>query len=707
MSESVWSCAFQRRAQIFASAVVVATLAFPHPVTAHDEKTPLHFVTEHGVDQGDCSVAERPCATINYALRMAGKGDELRVSAGLYTFRSHDPAEIISLLSPAVAVRGGFSVEDNFSQRDDANRTVLVTSNSRHTQRLRNNGFVVQSEAQLMLVQAQLNTLTQTGLPRYVSEEGKDVGDCSTVDRPCASIAYALARAKSGDTVLVASGTYTVPESAVDDLLREDITVLGGLSQSQGFAPQTEGLLDVQEAAPTYVYGPSYRQRDMLARRSLTLIQDQKGLVIAESIATPRVAAASQLSATRCDPTSGMAGPYPCRNVDFLANIPLSGFSSSPLAANDIWGFVDLNDNREYAIIGLWNGTAIVDVTDPENPFEVSTIGGPAAKWRDIKVAQLLDSTANRWRAYAYVTTDYPKTAERKPTTQGLQIIDLSDLPHSVRLGGTWNGITRAHNVYISNVDYATGVPLPGMEPFVYVAGTNARGGELIGLEISTPTRPTEVLSPSLDKQYIHDGTSIVVDDARTTACMSGNAPAQGHSPCEVFIDFNEDKLIVWDLTDKSAPLILGSTSYFDEQDAKKYYTHSGWWSGDKRFIFLQDEYDEKIGGLNTTMRVFDISDLTAPTLAGVWSGDKRCIDHNSYVSGSRVYMSTYRCGLIVLDITHPTSPQEVGYFDTLPSPSANTADFGGAWGVYPFLPSGSILVSNIEDGLFILRESE
>ena len=301
----------------------------------------------------------------------------------------------------------------------------------------------------------------------------------------------------------------------------------------------------------------------------------------------------------------------------------------------------------------------------------------------------------------------------------GLQIIDLSDLPNSVSLGGTWNEICWAHNVYISNVDYATGVPLPGMEPFVYLAGASRRDadgcqntvdcndvasscGALVGLEISTPTAPTEVLKIPEGTGYIHDGTSLVINDARTVACKSGNAPMQGHNPCELFIDFNRDTLDIWDVTDKSAPLMLSSTDY-----PNVHYTHSGWWSQDKRFIFLQDEYDEQNADLNTTMRIFDISNLAAPKYVGKWTGNKRCIDHNSFVVGTRLYMSTYRCGLTVLDVTDATNPLEVGFFDTFISMRGNTANFNGSWGVYPFLSSGSLLVSNIEDGLFVLRESK
>jgi hypothetical protein len=59
-----------------------------------------------------------------------------------------------------------------------------------------------------------------------------------------------------------------------------------------------------------------------------------------------------------------------------------------------------------------------------------------------------------------------------------------------------------------------------------------------------------------------------------------------------------------------------------------------------------------------------------------------------------------------VLDISTPATPQELGFFDTFPAPSANTANFNGAWGVYPFLPSGNIIVSDIEFGLFVISEN-
>ena len=206
-------------------AVVAAAIAvaFLHPVFADDEKTPVHFVAKDGIDQGDCSTPQEPCATIDYALGNAATGDEIRAAAGVYSFRPHAPAEIAALLSSEVTVRGGFSVEDMFQSLDDVNPTVLVTPDSRYADRLQVNGFVVRSEAQL-----------SRGAPRLVSEDGSDSGDCDNMDQPCASITYALTQAQPGNAVLIASGTYFVPETAVDDLLRADLMVRGGFLKPRG-----------------------------------------------------------------------------------------------------------------------------------------------------------------------------------------------------------------------------------------------------------------------------------------------------------------------------------------------------------------------------------------------------------------------------------------------------------------------------------------
>ena len=169
-------------------------------------------------------------------------------------------------------------------------------------------------------------------------------------------------------------------------------------------------------------------------------------------------------------------------------------------------------------------------------------------------------------------------------------------------------------------------------------------------------------------------------------------------------MDFNEDTFDVWDLTDTADPRLLSSTTYPGVA-----YTHSGWATEDGRYLFLHDELDEVRVLVGTTrVRVFDLADLANPVHVGNWEGPDRATEHNGAVRGNRHYLSHYGRGLVVLDITDPTQPEEVGHFDTAPE---SNLGLGGAWGIYPFLPSGKLLVSDISGGLFVLgdrtRQSE
>ena len=131
-------------------------------------------------------------------------------------------------------------------------------------------------------------------------------------------------------------------------------------------------------------------------------------------------------------------------------------------------------------------------------------------------------------------------------------------------------------------------------------------------------------------------------------------------------------------------------------------YVHSGWWTEDGQYLLAHDELDEQNLGLNTTVRVFDVSNLRSPTLAGSWVGPTRAIDHNGFVKGNRYYVANYSEGLTVLDLSNPRAPTRVGYFDTYPASSG--LGFVGAWGTYPFFASGTIAVADINSGLYLLR---
>lgn len=516
----------------------------------------------------------------------------------------------------------------------------------------------------------------------FVAIDGANTGDCSADHHPCSSIKYAINQAAKSSHVLIASGTYRLEAEDVVHFLGDKVPLVPGYSRADDYKTQSI------ENNPVTLVGIPFEFREQLAAKGFRIVADTKPVSsyrasqIDQFTQKYQRVSKQQKTFTAC--TNGLAGDFPCENVDLMSQLPLPSFSNFPTSGSDIWGHVNLNDNREYALIGLNNGTSIVDVSDPEFPVEVGTITGANSTWRDIKVFQRLNGTS--YEAFAYVTTE---------ANDGLQIIDLNDLPNSVSLANTDYTFQSAHNIYISNIDYSTNTALPGLTPYIYIAGSNQNSGAFMILDLVDPVNPALVTSPPIGTGYVHDATSLSITDSRSNQCLNG------HNPCEVLIDFNEATVDIWDMTDKANPFKISATPY-----ANSGYTHSGWYSKDKNFIFIQDELDERNLGLNTTLRVLDISSLTSPTLAGSYTGTTQAIDHNGFTLGDKYFMSNYRRGLTILDVTDPVSPLEIAYFDTFPAPADNSANFDGAWGAYPYLPSGNILISDINNGLLVLKDN-
>jgi choice-of-anchor B domain-containing protein len=375
---------------------------------------------------------------------------------------------------------------------------------------------------------------------------------------------------------------------------------------------------------------------------------------------------------------------YPCNSVSLLSHLSLQQLIPASRSGADVWGFIDLNTGREYAIMGLENGVAVIDIADPTQPEQVAYTTGTTTLWREVTIYQRYDQAAKRWRAYAYITAD------RAPDR--LLVLDLSNLPNGIERVDFTSEFASAHTDYMVNADYTYGIPESPAGSQLVISGAGINGGNYRMYSVANPRAPS-LLSVS-NTEYAHDVASFGVTDARkNTQCI--NATTQ--PKCQVLTDFNESSIDVWDVTNPTSVTLLGRRSYPNAS-----YTHSGWWTEDGRYLYAHDELDERNVGLPTTVRVFDMSVLSAPNLVGSWVGPTHAIDHNGYVRGNRYYFSNYSEGLTVLDITNPVAPTRVGFFDTYPA-SAQT-DFVAAWGAYPFYASGSMIVGDINSGLYVLK---
>ncbi len=514
----------------------------------------------------------------------------------------------------------------------------------------------------------------------YVADTGTDRDRCLEPQQPCRTLGYALSVAGKGSRVQLAPGTYDVADTGdLFHIVSGMIDVVGGVEPGKEFRGPSEGV--------SILTGVPVEYRELLRDRGLHVIADRKNIEGPTAAEAEKLLALHQQlksGATASPCVAGMAGELECDAVDLLAHFSFADISTPPSSATDVWGFVDLNTDREYAIVGYNIGTAVIDVTDPSAPVEVGFIDGQRASWRDIKVYQYFDAGESRWMAYAYVTTD--------GSSDGLFVIDMTDLPHSVRRTGYTGDFFSAHNAYATNTDYRTGIALSEATPTLIIAGSNLGSGRYRAYSLANPASPSFVGGAS-SPDYMHDAASMIITDSRKdTQCVNGT------SYCEVMIDFNETTVDVWDVTNAAQPSRLSRTPYSNAS-----YVHSGWVAEDRLHLFVHDELDEQQRGLQTTVRVFSLDNLEAPAEVGFWTGSTSAIDHNGFVRGNRYYISNYSRGLIILDISDPTAPEAVGLLDTYPF--SNNTSFVGAWGVYPYLSNGTVAISDIDTGLYLARD--
>ena len=432
------------------------------------------------------------------------------------------------------------------------------------------------------------------GKPRYVSGSGRDQGDCLNRFRPCRTLSYAIAQAGKGDSIQVAEGTYSINDSAqLFDLVSTAGRVQAGFSKVSGYSER-----NARDKTRLIGVPPEFRERFETA--GFTVIVDTKGLGVSEAEARRMRKLTAQMTESEkshaAAPCVGnLSAGFACQSVSLLSHLALGDLTPASTRGNDVWGFTDLNTGREYAFMGLANGVAVLDITDPQAPEQVGAASGSNTTWRDIKVYQRFDSAAQRWRAYAYATADN--------VPDPLMVLDLSGLPNGVERVDFTSDFRAAHNEYILNADYSFGLAQADQPVLLGISGSDLNFGNPRLYSLANPRAPA--LLSVTTAGYSHDLASFAVKDARKDSqCVN----AQSQPQCQVLADFNERTLDVWDVTNPSSPQMLVSQPYPNAS-----YVHSGWWSEDGRYVFVQDELDERDVGLNTTIRVFDLADLRAP----------------------------------------------------------------------------------------------
>ncbi|MGB0247958.1 MAG: choice-of-anchor B family protein [Flavobacteriales bacterium] len=356
------------------------------------------------------------------------------------------------------------------------------------------------------------------------------------------------------------------------------------------------------------------------------------------------------------------AGLYPCDNVDLYATMGVNQVGGGEM--NDIWGWTDPLDGKEYVLLGRTNGTAFIDISNPTSPVYLGNLNTNTVSslWRDIKV----------YGNHAYIVSE--------AGSHGMQVFDLTKLrnvnnpPVNFSADAVYTGFGNAHNIVI-NEEKAR----------AYGVGTNTASGGLHIVDISNPLNPT-ILGTFSQDGYTHD--------AQVVTYIGPDAQYQGK---EIAFACNENTITIVDVDDPTDATLISTEGYSGSA-----YTHQGWLTEDHKYFVVGDELDEQQSGVNTRTYFFNVEDLNNPFLAGTYTATTSAIDHNLYIKDGVAFQSNYRAGLRLLDVSNAPNAEEIGYFDLYPSSDA--AQFNGTWSNYPYFASGIVAVSHIEEGLFLLK---
>lgn len=369
---------------------------------------------------------------------------------------------------------------------------------------------------------------------------------------------------------------------------------------------------------------------------------------------------------TLCE--NGFAGQYACENVDLLAHLAPPSFGGG--TTNEVWGWTDPLDGTEYVLLGKSTGVGFFDISDPVNPIYLGQLPTQTGNslWRTLRTYQ----------HYLFVGSE--------ANGHGLQVFDLHRLrnvvnpPVNFTVDAHYNGFGRCHTLVIEE---ETG--------YLFACGTNTFSGGLHIVNIQNPLVPVIAGGYDLDG-YTHEAQVMVYDGP--------DIDYQGHTIVFCYNGNNPANLTIVDATN---PLDASTVSISFYPNSA--YCHQGWLTPDGRHMLMNDELDEYNSIFNQTRTlVWNMEDLDDPFYMYDYLGPSEAIDHNLFIIGNIAFQSNYTAGFVMVDVRGlaTQSMQQVGFFDHYPLNNDNI--FEAEWMNYPFFESGVIPLTDIDNGLFLVR---
>ena len=327
---------------------------------------------------------------------------------------------------------------------------------------------------------------------------------------------------------------------------------------------------------------------------------------------------------------------------------------------SDIMGYHDSTKNKEYAILFGNDSFYFFDITVPTMTKLVTTVDGYSKKSinRDVEIYQ----------HYAYCVS------ERSGSLGGLQILDLQYLPDSVHEVYRSDALTvQAHTVFIE-----------AERKRMYIPQNSTKVGfsAMDIFSLNNPENPTKLASLQVPLNGLGEAQFSKVHEM-----YSRNDT--------VYLSCYENGLYIMDLTKLDSQKVLGVIANYPQRGTN----HSSWLNAKGNMLMFTDENQ------GSPIKIFDISDIGNPKQIVYFNSHPNALPHNAYWKENMAVVSAYEDGVYIFDITDLNNPKVHAYYDTYPINADGVySGFHGCWGVWPYLPSGNIIASDISEGLFVMK---
>lgn len=340
-------------------------------------------------------------------------------------------------------------------------------------------------------------------------------------------------------------------------------------------------------------------------------------------------------------------------NIELLAQWKQDSLitNTSKVRYSDCYGFVW--KDQEYAVIGSTEGTHVFLLSENNEFIPKGFVPG---RYISTTVSHRDYAT---YQHYLYAVCD--------EGVSSLQIIDFSHLPDSIHLIHEDSvQFGRVHNIFID-----TNQSLLYSLTHRSTVNTQTIEQPMKIFSLNDPLNLQEVWSGPSDVNEVHDAY-----------VRNGMA----------FLNCGYDGLRVYDFSNLSSPLYLESMTFYQEQG----YNHQGWLCPDGKTYLFADETN----GKRIKKCTWNGTSLQINRYFGE-NHENGSVPHNIMADDDFAYVAYYNEGLQIFDLRYPV-PKRIAFYDTYPE--ENFFQMNGNWGVYSLFPSGRILASDRQYGLFLLE---